>query len=223
MKECAELFRRRKPERQKLLNYGFSLEKDNYVFHTGLVGQQFILTVSVAPDGKVYTSVTDSATGEDYVLHRIAAATGAFVGAVRDDYLQTLSQIAETCFSREVFKQPATKHVISFIKQKYGHELEFLWPRFPDNAIFRRQDTAKWYGAILTVKGSKIGLENDSLVEILDVRMGPDDVVRLVDGKKYFPGYHMNKKHWVTMLLDGSVPEDEIFMRIENSYALALK
>jgi predicted DNA-binding protein (MmcQ/YjbR family) len=37
------------------------------------------------------------------------------------------------------------------------------------------------------------------------------------------PGYHMNKQHWNTVLLDGSVPENEIKRMIENSYALVVK
>jgi len=34
------------------------------------------------------------------------------------------------------------------------------------------------------------------------------------------PGYHMNKKHWNTIILDGSVPDKEVFRWIDNSYNL---
>ena len=34
------------------------------------------------------------------------------------------------------------------------------------------------------------------------------------------PGYHMNKKHWNTVLLDGSVPDKEILSWIDHSYSL---
>ena len=37
------------------------------------------------------------------------------------------------------------------------------------------------------------------------------------------PGYHMNKKHWYTILLDDSVPLEEICRRIDRSYLLAVK
>lgn len=37
------------------------------------------------------------------------------------------------------------------------------------------------------------------------------------------PGYHMNKKHWNTLLLDGSVPLNEIKRQIDNSYALVVQ
>ena len=37
------------------------------------------------------------------------------------------------------------------------------------------------------------------------------------------PGYHMNKKHWNTVLLDGSIPRGELERMIDHSYALVLK
>jgi len=43
------------------------------------------------------------------------------------------------------------------------------------------------------------------------------------DEKSYFPGYHMNKKHWITICLDGSVPIEEIFCRLDESFAFAAK
>jgi predicted DNA-binding protein (MmcQ/YjbR family) len=36
------------------------------------------------------------------------------------------------------------------------------------------------------------------------------------------PGYHMNKKHWNTILLDGSIPDKEVFSWIDHSYNLIL-
>jgi predicted DNA-binding protein (MmcQ/YjbR family) len=37
------------------------------------------------------------------------------------------------------------------------------------------------------------------------------------------PGYHMNKKHWNTIFLDGSIPDDEIFAMISDSYDLVVR
>jgi len=37
------------------------------------------------------------------------------------------------------------------------------------------------------------------------------------------PGYHMNKKHWNTIILDGSIPIDEILTMIDDSYDLVVK
>jgi predicted DNA-binding protein (MmcQ/YjbR family) len=37
------------------------------------------------------------------------------------------------------------------------------------------------------------------------------------------PGYHMNKRHWNTVILDGNVPDDEVFRMIDASYQLVVK
>lgn len=37
------------------------------------------------------------------------------------------------------------------------------------------------------------------------------------------PGYHLNKKHWNTVTVDGSIPDDEIYDMIDQSYQLVVK
>lgn len=223
MKDTTDLFGRRKVDTQKLLSYGFHQHEASYVYVTGLLEGQFEMTVTVQSQGSVLATVVDKSTEERYVLHLIATATGAFVGKLREEYQQVLSNIADACFIPDVFKSQMAKQVIQFIRDKYHDELEFLWPRSPSSAIFRRKDNAKWYGAILTVKNIKLGLEGEDLIEILNLRMVPEEIITLTDGKKYFPGFHMNKKNWVTIRLDGSVPAEEIFMRIDNSFGLVAK
>ena len=101
--------------------------------------------------------------------------------------------------------------------------MEFLWEKSLKNAIWRRKDTQKWYGILLTVSKQKLGLPDDETVEIFDFRILPEELEALVDYKTYFPGYHMNKKHWCTIILDGTVPFEEICRRIDASYLLAIK
>ena len=128
-------------------------------------------------------------------------------------------------FDAEIFKSEGAKSVIKYIKEKYGCAPEYLWAKFPDNAIFRRADNAKWYAAILTVEKRKLGLNvdpnSDETIEIIDLKGDPAFVDIFVDRVIYFPGYHMNKKHWFTICLDGSVPIDDIFGKIDISYILA--
>lgn len=41
--------------------------------------------------------------------------------------------------------------------------------------------------------------------------------------KKYacvLPAYHMNKKHWISVILDGSMADDDLKALVEESYAL---
>lgn len=89
--------------------------------------------------------------------------------------------------------------------------------------MWRREDTRKWYGVLLAVPERKLGIASDGTAEIIDLRADPGVLAALVDGERYFPGYHMNKKHWLTIRLNGSVSAEEIFCRIDESYRLAVK
>lgn len=216
-------FKNRKLNIQKLLPFGFIHIGDGYIYHTDLIDGQMKLTVTVDTEEKIYTEVTDNENGEEYVLHRVAGAVGSFVGRVRTEYEAVLEEISQKCFDTEVFKSKQAKEVIAYVRKTYGDELEHLWQRFPDNAIVRRCDNQKWYAAILTVSRRKLGFDLDESVEIIDLRLKPEEMETTVDNIKYFPGYHMNKKHWITVCLDGTVPTKEIFARIDDSYKLAFK
>jgi predicted DNA-binding protein (MmcQ/YjbR family) len=217
------LFKRRKIKIEQLLSFGFSETECAYIYSTHLLEDQFEMIVTVTKNGNVSAEVFDNSLKEHYILHRISDAKGAFVGKVREEYENVLVTIINTCFEPDVFKSEEARQVIQYVREKYQDELQFLWERFPDNAIYRRQDNAKWYAALLTVQKKKLGLNGEDTIEIIDLRIKPEELDALIDGKRYFPGYHMNKKHWFTICLDGSVPIEEIFCRIDASFALATK
>lgn len=218
-----DIFKYKAVNLNNLTAYGFSKNDDIYTYTATLDGSGFTMTVSVTANGDVTAEVIDSVIGEPYTLHLSDDAVGSFVGAVREEYEKILTDIAEKCFNTDVFKTEQARELIAFVSDAYGDKLEFLWEKFPDNAIWRRSDNKKWYAVILTVSKRKLGLGSDEKAEVLDLRLEPDQLEKLVDGTTYFPGYHMNKKHWYTIILDGSVPFDEICDRIKISYTLAKK
>lgn len=58
----------------------------------------------------------------------------------------------------------------------------------------------------------------------MNLKCDPDEAVMLRDiFEAVLPGYHMNKRHWNTVVLDGSIPRGEIERMIDNSYALVLR
>lgn len=218
-----EVLKNRKLNIDKLSAFGFDQSRDGYDYCRDFADGQMKLTVKVTCDGRLWTEVTDIDAGEEYVLHRVAGAIGSFVGQVKTEYEMILEEISANCFDVEVFKGNQAKAVIAYVRDTYGDELEYLWQKFPDNAVVRRKDNKKWYAAILTVSRRKLGFDSDEMVEILDLRINPEEMKSTVDNIRYFPGYHMNKKHWITVCLDGTISTQEIFARIDNSYVLAKK
>lgn len=216
-------FKNRTQNTQKLLSFGFENSGNDFTYQTDLVNGQLKLTVKIDHEEKIYTEVIDNISGDEYVLHLVAGAAGSFIGQVKSEYEAALEKIAQKCFDIQIFKSRQAKEVIAYIRKTYGDELEYLWQKFPNNAVVRRKDNQKWYAALLTVHSRKLGFDSDETVEIIDLRMTSEDIEKQVDGVKILPGYHMNKKHWITIVLDGSVPIDDICRNIDESYLLAKK
>ena len=210
------LFKNKKVNFKKLKDFGFV----NNTYKTEIMNGEFILTVKINNNSNVSTELVEKESGEIYTLHLVEYVQGAFVGQVKEEYEKVLSDIVDNCFESDVFKYEYSKLVIKYAKEKYQDDVEYLWEKFPDNAVCRRKDNKKWYFAILTVSKDKFGFDSNEKVEVIDLRASTEEIEKLVDNKKYFAGYHMNKKHWFTIILDGSVPINEIYKRIDTSYNL---
>lgn len=218
-----KFFIRRKILFEKLISYGFMKHGGTYEYHTPILDGEFQMQVLIFDDERVETKLIDLMSNEEFVLHLVPGASGSFVGKVKKEYEDVLTSIEENCTEAEVFKSESAKQIISHVRDKYGDELEFLWKKTPDNAIWRRKDSNKWYAALLKISKRKLGIDSDEIIEIIDLRIQSDEISALIDGIKYFPGYHMNKKSWYTICLDGSVSIQEICERIDVSYQLAKK
>ncbi|MDE7208820.1 MAG: MmcQ/YjbR family DNA-binding protein [Clostridia bacterium] len=218
-----EIFKKKVIDFDKLSQYGFVLNKENYEYQIEILDKQMTLFISIDKKGAINTQVVDLETQEQYTLFLAEDAVGSFVGIVRQEYERVLRDVADKCCITQVFKSKYSQDVIEYVRTKYGDELEFLWKKFDDNAIWRRKDNGKWYGLILIVPKSKLGIDSEEKVEIIVLRVSPQEVGNLIDNKRYFPAYHMNKKSWITICLDGSMEIGEIYRRIDDSYVLALK
>lgn len=207
----------KKANNKKLLEFGFKKENKNcYIYSTKIFNDEFELTVKIKD--KIETKLVDTSTNEPYTLHLLDSADGGFVGQVKQEYENVLNNIFKNCFETSVFKNPQTLEIIKYAKDKYKNEVEYLWKKFPKNGILRHQNNQKWYAAILTVSKSKLGFEDDKIEEIIDLRA--KNVSTIIDNKRYFAGYHMNKKNWITIILDGSADIDDIKLKLDESYNL---
>jgi predicted DNA-binding protein (MmcQ/YjbR family) len=86
------------------------------------------------------------------------------------------------------------------------------YPFGPDTTVF------KVGGKMFALFG-----EDDNPIR-MNLKCDPDEALILRDMfESVIPGYHMNKEHWNTIILDGSIPESEILKMIDESYRLVFK
>lgn len=220
------LFCHRQPETESLEAFGFTPRpQGGYVYTCAVDGSSLVIEVLVLPPGTVEARVLDTRMdNEPYTLHTAPFCTG-FAARVGRQYRRVLQDIAERCFKKSVFKNPQTRQIIDYLARTYGTEPEYLWERFPRNAVFRRRDNARWYALLVALEGKKIaGRKNDeTLAEIAVIRTTEEQLSDCLTKKGYYPAYHMNKKRWITLLLDGSVPTENILPHLDVSYELAAR
>lgn len=79
--------------------------------------------------------------------------------------------------------------------------------------------------AVMKIAGKMFAtLTMNNSVAHMNLKCDPDEAVMLRDiFPAVIPGYHMNKRHWNTVILDGSVPAGEVQRMIDQSFALVLK
>jgi len=110
--------------------------------------------------------------------------------------------------------------VLKYAADKYRTQPEYLWKRTPDTAILRHVHNRKWYGALIKVSKGTLGLKGEGQIEIINVKCRPELSGALRQTPGYLPGYHMNKEHWLTILLDGTVAAKEVYALIDHSFEL---
>lgn len=222
MRDLNEQFKTRKIDTKRLIEYGFKYENDCYIYRDKLLSGAFEMIVKLN-EGKEFKSyILDLENNDEYLLVDVISATGEFVGKVRQEYENKLQDIISNCFILDIFKSNQSEEIIKYVKEKYKDELEYLWKN-SNNAILRNKETGKWYAALLKIPESKLNSASNNIIEVIDLRYQKHTIDSIIDNKKVFPGYHMNKKSWITIKLDNSVDTKEIFTLIDNSYNLSKK
>ena len=215
------IFRYKIPNRERLIAEGFAFSHGTYTKDIPIMENQFTVRVFAGNEGHVSYRVYEAETGEEYALVNVAGADGGFVGDVREACEKVLTDVSDKCFDTEYLKAEQTVRIMESVEKTYDVTPEFLWEDYPDCAVFRVSENRKWFAVIMTVDRSKIGLPGSGNIEIIDLKGFPEKIEKFIDGEFFIKAYHMNKKHWYTICLDGRVPDEEIKTLIDISYRLA--
>lgn len=216
-----EIFKRSKVNTSKLLDYGFKKLDDKYVYEKEFL-RFFKAIISVDDNSKVKGRVIDLKIDDEYTNFRIEGELGSFASKIKDEYLNILNDIKEKCFDNNYFIFSQTNRITKYIKDKYKVEPEFLWEDTPGCGVFKNQDNHKWFGIIMNLDKSKIIENKSGEIEVLNVKLDKetDEYLKV---KGIYPAYHMNKKNWVTIILDDTLIDNDIINLIDKSYMLVNK
>ena len=181
----------------------------------------FKAVIKINDNGDVFGTVYDIENDDEFLPLRIENNEGSFAAKVRNEYEKLLTDIRDKYFIKNHFIFPQSNRITQLIIEKYGDYPEFLWEKFDGSGVFRNKESQKWYAGILDVEGSKIKKGKSGIIEVLDIKLAPEEIQELLLLPDFYPAYHMNKKSWITIILDDSLPDKKIMEFIHKSYLLS--
>ncbi|MFC0265015.1 MmcQ/YjbR family DNA-binding protein [Alloscardovia macacae] len=118
-----------------------------------------------------------------------------------------------------IFTSPSA--VLTHVTDYYDCTVDHPFKAHPQYAVIRHRGTRTWFGLLMRISEYTLGIsDSEDEILVLNVKADPQDVDFLQSLPGFAPAYHMNKTHWVSVILDGTVPDAQVEELIATSYAL---
>ena len=99
----------------------------------------------------------------------------------------------------------------------YGTEPDYPFDDLLETAVLRHADNRKWYAIVMRVSRRKFGLASDEVVDVLNLKLPTEMFGSFGPADGVYPAYHMNKLHWISVLLPDA-PDDVVQFLVGVSF-----
>jgi len=197
--------------------YGFSKVGDYYILQSDIDMENFNVIVKIGKDS-FEANVIELPFNEEYILFNVSDSKGKFVSKIRKNVNELIDDIVKNCFKSLDYR----KILLDYVKEKYGTIPEEPWED-NNHATIKTSNSKKWYGIFMSIPYKTLGLDKSGKIDVLNVKLNPNLIENLIDKKHFFPAYHMNKKYWITILLDSDTDLNLVKSLIDESFKLVEK
>ncbi len=91
--------------------------------------------------------------------------------------------------------------------ETYGTAPDYPFDDWNESAVLRHQKSRKWYAIAMKVSRRKFGFDSDEKVDVVNLKLPAEMFGSFGPGDGVHPAYHMNKLHWISVLLPDA-PDD---------------
>ena len=214
----SDLFKYFKVEHDLLEPYGFVKDGGSYLYRAPIKDGQFSAVVKVDENGNVSGRVIDNDIDDDYYLFRRSDGN-VFASEIREEYLGILKDIVLSCFKARPFMSDQANMLHDYVYREYGDIPDNPFKNDGESAVFRNHNNRKWYGLIMAIPEKKLTGERNDVVEVINLKVRPENMETYLRMTSIFPAYHMNKKNWISVILDGGVSDELLTHLVDESYS----
>ena len=233
-----KVFQRKRPVTERLIRKGFREIPGGYRYETAFMDGEFRAVIQFDKRGKFSGQVIDQMNGEEYAPLHMESYNGAYVNTVRNAYEELLQDIADSCCTETIFVAEQSNRIARLILERYGVSPDFPFGESPDEAYgtFRHGDNRKWFALIMNIKlaallrtknkfaagsGNEEENENpDTRIDIVNLKILPEKGATLRSEKGIYPAYHMNRVHWISVVLNDTLSDARVMELVDESFRL---
>lgn len=106
----------------------------------------------------------------------------------------------------------------AYIESQYGVKAEYPFEMDDETAVFRQKSNKKWFAIIMRIQKRRLHIDSDEEIDVMNVKCDPILIGSFLLDNGFYPAYHMNKTHWITVSPDAD--EDKAKMLIDMSFSL---
>ena len=99
----------------------------------------------------------------------------------------------------------------------YGSSPDYPFEGDFETAVFRHSGSRKWYAIVMRVSRRKFGFDSDEVIDVVNLKLPTEMFGSFGAADGVYPAYHMNKLHWVSVLLPDS-PDDIVRFLVTVSF-----
>ena len=101
--------------------------------------------------------------------------------------------------------------------KEYGTVADHPFEGDFETAVFRHGDTGKWYALVMTIPKRRLGIDSDEAAPVVNLKLPLEMAGSFTAEAGVYPAYHMNKLHWVSVLLP-TAPDDVVRFLLHVSH-----
>jgi len=106
---------------------------------------------------------------------------------------------------------------LDYCLDTYGTVIDYPFDEDFETAVFRHTGNRKWYAIMMRVSRRKFGIDSDEVVDVVNLKLPLEMFGSFGAADGVYPAYHMNKLHWISVLLSDAA-DDLIEFLVNASY-----
>lgn len=106
---------------------------------------------------------------------------------------------------------------LNYCADTYGTAADYPFDEDFETAVLRHTDNRKWYAIVMRVSRRKFGMDSDEIIDVVNLKLPTEMFGSFGASDGVYPAYHMNKLHWISVLLPDA-PEDVVAFLTNASF-----